>query len=83
MAGTVPGFRQDVGGILFRQGVAEHGEEPLRFPFIQHRAGWIGVAMADARAIKDAPGRLFAKQRRERLTRLGQAIGPDPGAVTA
>lgn len=63
-ARTVTSFRQDAGGVLIRQGVAEHREEPLRLPFIEHRAGWIDVTMADARAIKDPAGRIFAKQRR-------------------
>jgi len=64
VAGTVSRFRQDAGGVLIRQGAAEDGEEPLRLSFIQHRAGWIDVTMADARAIKDLAGRFFAKQRR-------------------
>jgi hypothetical protein len=64
MARAVTAFRQNAGSILIRKCVAEQSEEPLRLSFIQHRAGWIGVAMADARAIIDLAGRFFAKQRR-------------------
>lgn len=80
LARVVTGFRKDAGSVLIRQGVAKHGEESLRLSFIQHRAGWVGVAMADARSVEDPAGRLIAKQRRERLTRLDQAVWPDAGA---
>jgi hypothetical protein len=81
VAGPVTCFSQDAGGVLIRQGVAEHGEKPLRLSFIQHLTGWGGVVMADARSVEDPAGRLIAKQRRERLTRLDQAVRPDAGAV--
>jgi hypothetical protein len=62
MARAVTGFRQDAGGTLIRQGVKEHGEEPLRLSFIDHRAGWIGVVMADSRSVEGHTRRLVAKQ---------------------
>jgi hypothetical protein len=64
LACTVTGFHKDAGCVPIRQGVAEHGEETLRLSFIQHRAGWIGVAMANTRSVEEPAGRLVAEQRR-------------------